>query len=181
MGHYKLAQLVKEHALKFGDFPLSSGGRSHYFVDMSKVTNHAEGLEIVAFEIARKLHHEVDAIGGPVLGAAPLVSSVVLAHRLLHHGMAKPLRGFLVRKEPKNGEYIEGYLKPGDKTIIVEDVVTTGNQTLRAIGQAEKNGAVVIGVISVLDRMAGAVEMFGKTPWPYDSLLTIEDLGILDK
>ena len=179
MAHFLLTELVKEHALKFGEFKLSSGAMSNYFIDMSKVTGHGEGLDIITFEIARLLSYDIDAVGGPLVGAAPLVSGTILAHRKLHFGLAKPLRGFYVRKEPKDGEYIEGYLKPGDKTIIVEDVVTTGNQTLRAIGQAEAAGAQVVGVIAVLDRLAGAKEMFGKTVWNFQSLLTIEDLGIV--
>ena len=90
--------------------------------------------------------------------------------------MAKALRGFLVRKEPKNGEYIEGFLKKGDKVVIVEDVVTTGTQVLNAIKHVEAAGGRVAGVLAVLDRLAGAKDKLAD--YHFRSLLTIEDLGI---
>jgi orotate phosphoribosyltransferase len=175
MQHDKLTNLVKEFALSFGDFTLSSGAKSPYFVDMSKVTNHGEGLDVITLEFSRMIG-DADAIGGPVLGAAPLVAGTILAHRRDHFGMAKPLRGFLVRKEPKDGEYIEGFLKKGDKVVVVEDVVTTGTQTFNAIKHVEAAGGRVVGVLAVLDRLAGAK---GKlADYHFRALLTIEDLGI---
>jgi orotate phosphoribosyltransferase len=176
MTHFILTQLIKENALRFGEFELSSGAQSSYFLDMSKITNLAEGLDVITLEIARSLPHSVDTIGGPALGAASLVSGVILNHRRLHYGMTKSLRGFLVRKEPKNGEFIEGFLQPRDNVVIVEDVVTTGKQTLRAIEKAEEKGAKVVGVYAVVDRLAGAADLLER--YNFKSLLTIEDLGI---
>jgi orotate phosphoribosyltransferase len=167
--------MVKEHALLFGDFKLSSGQQSSYFIDMSKLTNHGEGLDIITLHLARWVD-DADAVGGPVLGAAPLVGGTLLAHRRQHYNLARPLRGFLVRKEPKDGEMIEGYLKPGDKVLMVEDVVTTGGQLMRAIRHVEGTGAQVVKAVAVLDRLGGAQELLKD--YNFESLLTIEDLGI---
>lgn len=175
MSHSKLAEMVKEHALFFGDFTLSSGQKSNYFIDLSKLTNHGEGLDIITLHLARWADG-VDSVGGPVLGAAPLVGGTLLAHRRQHYNLARPLRGFLVRKEPKDGEMIEGFLKEGDKVLMVEDVVTTGSQLMRAIKHVEGCGAQVVKAVTVLDRLGGAAELLKD--YEFESLLTIEDLGI---
>ena len=86
------------------------------------------------------------------------------------------MRGFLVRKEPKDGQYIEGDLRSGDKVLVVEDVVTTGKQVRTAIERIVEVGAEVVGIIAVVDRLAGASEALKD--WPYKALVTIEDLGI---
>ncbi len=184
MAHFLLEELVKEHALKFGDFDLSGGAKSHYFIDMSKITNHSEGLDIICSEIVRSI--AFDSVGGPMLGAAPLVGGILVAHSRLYYGLSKAVRGFLVRKEPKvrvesnstarSIELIEGDLRPGDKVLVVEDVVTTGGQTLRAIHHIESAGGNVVGVVAVVDRLAGAKELLAK--YNFRSILTIRDLGL---
>lgn len=180
-----LVNLVKELAVQYGEFRLSSGAISSYFIDMSKVTHHSSGLEVISKEILHALcgppflDHFPDAIGGPVLGAAPIVGGVLARYRQLSlkRPLFKPvMRGFLVRKEPKDGQYIEGDLRSGDNVLIVEDVVTTGKQTKKAIDQVLAVGAKVVGVIAVVDRLAGAAELLKD--WPYNALVTVEDLGV---
>jgi orotate phosphoribosyltransferase len=197
MANSTLIDLIKTHALSFGDFTLSSGAKSSYFIDMSKVTNDSLGLLFITKEILERIIFikygkepdwnwvKPDAIGGPVLGAAPLIGGTLIkvAMSLIYD---KELRGFLVRKEIHNNEFIEGSLKENDKVVVLEDVTTTGTQTLRAIKIIENHGAdegvpllrrpKVIKVISVVDRLAGASELLKD--YNFESLLTIKDLGI---
>jgi orotate phosphoribosyltransferase len=92
-----------------------------------------------------------------------------------------PLRGFMVRKEPKDHgtkKFIEGPVSPGERVVIVEDVTTTGGSALTAIDRAREFGLVVDRVVTVIDRLAGASAAFAAKGIPLDSLVTIRDLGI---
>ena len=118
-----------------------------------------------------------DAVGGMSIGADPITSSVVTMSAV----RGTPLAGFMVRKEPKGhgtNQFIEGPVQPGDKVVIVEDVVTTGGSSLRAIERAEAFGLKVTGVIAIIDRMEGGAEAFAKAGYSLSSLLTITDFGI---
>lgn len=174
----RLIDLVKDEAIEFGDFELSSGLRSNYFIDMSKITNCSYSLNIIIQNLLYYLDGDIDwrcdSVGGPVLGAAPLIGGLLFAYDR-HFASIGKLRGFLVRKEEKNGTFIEGNLKPGDNVLIVEDVVTTGTQTKRAIDIVEANGAHVRGVVAILDRMGGARELLGER---FQAMMTVEDLGL---
>ena len=168
-----LVQLVKDYALKFGEFELSSGQKSNYFIDASRLTLLSGGLRQIASAIVKVLPLQfLEAIGGPSTGADPIIGAV-----LAHPSVNVNMRGFLVRKEPKKGQLIEGYLEAEDRVAIIEDVITTGTQTLRAIEAAEAAGAEVLSVICLVDRLAGAREKMPKYIGYYP-LLTIEDLGI---
>jgi len=141
----KLIDLVKEKAVGFGDFTLSSGMKSNYFIDMSKVTNCSYSLGLIVQNLLNYINDidcQFDSVGGPVLGAAPLIGGLLFAN----HQANIELRGFMVRKEKKNGTFIEGNLLPGDNVLIVEDVVTTGTQTKRAVEIVEANGGIVKGI-----------------------------------
>jgi orotate phosphoribosyltransferase len=173
----KLIEHVKQYALQYGNFKLSSGAMSNYFVDMSKVTNRSDCLDIITQTILfwlEKQNWTCDAVGGPVLGAAPMVGGVLAAFHRHHYSMSL-IHGFLVRKEEKNGELIEGILCPGDNVLIVEDVVTTGQQTKRAVDIVESAGGKVMGIIAILDRLNGAEYLLGDR---FHSMMTIDDLGV---
>lgn len=174
----KLIAMVEEIALQYGKFKLSSGQESHYFVDMSRITNRSDCLDIITQSILHHLEHanySVQSIGGPVLGAAPLIGGLVMAYQRQHYGVGL-MRGFMVRKEAKDGEFIEGCLWPGDNVVILEDVVTTGTQVKRAVEIVESKGCVVKAIITVLDRLAGAKELLGDR---FHSMMTIKDLGVV--
>lgn len=168
----ELVELVKKYAVKYGEFTLSSGKKSNYFIDMSKVTNRSDGLRLIMLSLMQSFlggSPNIQAVGGPVLGAAPIVGGLVALSK------DPLLNGFLVRKEEKNGEIIEGVLNPGDNVIVVEDVVTTGAQVKRAVDIIEAKGGVVRLIIAVLDRLEGAKELLGDR---FCSLMTIDDLDI---
>ena len=175
----RLIDFVEEYALQYGNFELSNGSMSNYFVDMSKVTTRSDSLDLITQTILHWLEYEVDwpchAVGGPVLGATPLIYGLVQAYQYYFHGMGL-LRGFMVRKEPKNGILIEGDLRSGDNVLILEDVVTTGAQTKRAVDTVEAAGGKVRGIVAVVDRLAGAKQLLGDR---FRSMMTIEDLKVV--
>ena len=111
------------------------------------------------------------------IGADPITASVVT----LAGQRGLSLCGFIVRKEAKaygTGKTVEGPVEPGMNVIIVEDTVTTGGSSLKAIEQAEAFGLKVQGVIAVIDRLEGGAEAFAKAGYPLRTLLTVRDLGI---
>jgi len=148
-----LKVLQQQAAFKFGDFTLSSGKKSDFYVDCRKATLHPEGARLIAKIILEKIKGlKIDAVGGLTLGADPIISSVVVL---------SDIPGFIVRKKPKEHgtkQRIEGVLQSGWNVLIVEDVATTGASALEAIEVAESAGAKVVKVISVVDREEGAAE-----------------------
>lgn len=140
-----------------GRFKLASGRESNYYIDARLTTLDAEGVRLIAEIFLEKIAAcpEIKAVGGPTLGADPIVGALIS----LSFDRGHPLRGFLVRKEEKahgTGRLIEGSLLPGDTCAIVEDVATTGGSIVRAIEAARNQGAHVKKVLVVVDREEGA-------------------------
>lgn len=163
----RLRDLLKRHSLKFGDFTLVSGKKSSFYFDSKQTTLLPEGAYLVAAEILNSLAEnkiEADAIGGMTLGADPIVCPVAA----LSHISGRPLRAFIVRKEAKGhgtGRQVEGNLEPQSRVVIVDDVVTTGGSTLRAIEAVQQAGHIVVAVICLVDREEGGREKLSA--WPY--------------
>ncbi|MEM1062296.1 MAG: orotate phosphoribosyltransferase [Planctomycetota bacterium] len=174
----RLCDLVRERALKMGDFTLASGKKSTYYLDGKQVTLHAGGLRLVAEAMLEATEDlAFDAIGGMVIGADPIVGGVLAVAA----EQGRDLDGFLVRKEAKGHgtqKYVEGPLSPGAKVLIVEDVVTTGGSSLKAIDRVEDFGAEVVGVTAIVDRMQGGAEAFAARGIAFKPLLSITDFGI---
>ena len=173
-----LIDLIQELALEFGDFTLASGQKASFYLDCRKVTLHPRGANLIAEGILELLGEDVpDAVGGMAIGADPITAAVITVAGQQN----KPIRGFIVRKEAKEhgkGRDVEGPVEAGDIAIIVEDTTTTGGSSLKAIEKAEAAGLKVVGVISIVDRLAGAAEIFAARGYPLRSLLTIRDFGI---
>ena len=174
----QLIELFQEHALKFGDFTLASGRKSNYYLDKMQISLESRGLRLLCEGIFDLLDdEEFDAIGGMTIGADPIVGGVltVAAER------NRPLVGFLIRKEAKGygtNRFVEGPVKPGNRVVIVEDVVTTGGSALLAVDRIEEFGCEVCRVVGVVDRLEGGAAGFAARNVRFDSLLTIEDLGL---
>ena len=173
-----LIALVREKALKFGQFTLASGKTANFYLDGKQITLDAQGAKMIGEGILDLLGPRLPkAVGGMAIGADPITAAVVTMAGV--RGLE--LKGFLVRKEPKDhgtGRYIEGPVSPGDDVVIVEDVVTTGGSSLAAIERVEAFGLTVRRVVAIIDRLAGGSQAFAAKGFEFSSLLTIEDLGI---
>lgn len=173
-----LISLVRQRALKFGDFTLASGKKASFYLDMKQVTLLSEGARLIGDGILDLLAGDrIDAVGGMSIGADPITAAVITMAGV--RGI--PLKGFLVRKEAKGhgtNRFIEGPVEPGQSVTIVEDVVTTGGSSLLAIERAEEFGLKVRRVVAIIDRLEGGAAAFGRRGYQLDSLLTIRDFGI---
>jgi orotate phosphoribosyltransferase len=173
-----LIALVREKALEFGEFTLASGKKASYYLDCRKVTLDSTGANLIAEGILELLGDFLpDAVGGMAIGADPITAAVItIAGR-----QGKSLKGFIVRKEAKahgKGRDVEGPVSSGDRVVIVEDVVTTGGSSLRAIEKVRAAGLQVQGVVAIIDRLEGGAEAFAQQGFQLQTLLTIRDFGI---
>lgn len=174
-----LQELIAQKALRFGQFTLASGKTSSYYLDCKQVTLDPQGARLVGEGVLDLLSSRSlpDAIGGLVIGADPITAAVVTMSAV----RGTPIRGFMVRKEPKGHgtqQFVEGPVQPGDRVAIVEDVVTTGGSAWKAIERAEAFGLKVVQVIGLIDRLEGGSEAFAARGYPFAALFTIRDFGI---
>jgi orotate phosphoribosyltransferase len=174
-----LIALVRQKALKFGEFTLASGKKATYYLDGKQVTLDPTGARLVAEGILDLLAAGPlpAAVGGMSIGADPITAAVVTMSAV----RGTPLLGFMVRKESKGhgtNQFLEGPVTPGQTAVIVEDVVTTGGSSLKAIERAESFGLKIVGVLAIIDRMEGGAQAFAQRGYPLTSLLTIRDFGI---
>lgn len=175
-----LIGLIGSNALKRGTFRLASGREASFYLDAKQVVLDSHGSMLVGRAILERLTalgSLPDAVGGMSIGADPVTSAVVTIAGV--EGI--PLKGFLVRKEPKDHgtkRFVEGPVVPGNRVVIVEDVVTTGGSSLLAIDRAQEFGLIVERVITVIDRLAGGQATLAARGISLESLVTIRDLGI---
>jgi orotate phosphoribosyltransferase len=164
------------HSLQFGDFTLTSGRQSDYYIDGKQTTLRSRGAYLVAQLILDELKHTgVDAIGGPTLGADPVIGAVMALAALANI----PLIGFIVRKEAKDHgtqRLIEGPLQPGMRVAIFDDTVTTGGSLKHAIDQVNAMQCLVVKVLAIVDRQEGAQQNFAQWGYPFHALFTIDEL-----
>jgi len=176
----ELRDLIAERAVRRGRFQLASGREASFYIDAKQVVLDAHGAMLVGraiLERLRSLGPLPAAVGGMSIGADPITSAVITMAGV--EGL--PLKGFMVRKEPKDHgtkKYVEGPVEPGQRVVIVEDVTTTGGSSLLAIDRVHEFGLVVERVVTVIDRLAGARDAFAARGIPLESLVTIRDLGL---
>ena len=171
----RLVASLREHALVIGEVTLTSGRTASYYVDAKRAILLPEGFralgELVAAEAERV---GATAVGGMTMGADPVACAALAA--------GAPVKAFFVRKDRKQHglqRWIEGpELARGERCLVVEDVVTTGGSTVRAIERVLEEGLQVAGVVSVLDRLAGGAAAIEKASGaaPYIPLATIDDV-----
>ena len=183
----QLLTLLAKISFKLGDFKLSSGGRSDYYIDCRTTTLHAEGARLTGRAILDLLHkHHLDphAVGGLTLGADPVVSAVAIASAQHHkeQGRGRLIHGFLVRKAEKQhgtGRKIEGFSEENAPVLIVDDVCTTGGSTITAIEAARAAKMRVIAVVCLVERTEAngrpAVEAAAQGA-PFLCLFTADDV-----
>jgi len=157
----RLIELLAERSFKYSaepTFKLASGRMSNYYIDCRTVTHSAEGKHLIGSIIYEMLKaDDVQAVGGMTMGADPIACSVSYAAFLDKSAMAS----FSIRKEPKGhglGKQVEGDVRNGDRVVIVEDVITTGASTIKAVEAARREGLVVVKVVALVDRQEGGRE-----------------------
>jgi orotate phosphoribosyltransferase len=175
----KLRNLLLKRAFQFGKFILTSGKESNYYFDGKQVTLHPEGAYLLAKIIIEKIRgDQIQAIGGPTIGADPIVGS--LAAVAYQEGF--PVKLFIIRKSAKEHgtkKLIEGpELCSGERVVIVEDVMTTGASIIRAIDAVREAGCRVVKVIPLVDRLEGGTEKIQSLGITVDPVFTIRDLGL---
>jgi orotate phosphoribosyltransferase len=172
----RLRELFLQRAIQFGDFTLASGKKSTYYVNSKKVLFHAEAITLLG-ELLYDGTKDLDfrAIGGLEVGAIPMAAAALTAF----HRAGRPLEGFFVRKQAKghgSKDRLEGQVNPGDKVVVIDDVLTTGGSVVQAIEAVEAAGGQVVRVVCICDRLQGAREALAK--YDFRPLFTIRDFGI---
>ena len=174
----RLLELALEKgALKYGDFTLTSGKKSSYYFDGRILSLDPEGAYLIANAVMPMLVEAgVDALGGPTLGADPIVAAVALSSHL----QEKPIPAFIVRKEAKShgtANVVEGNLERGSKVAIIDDTCTTGGSLFHAIEAAEASGCQVVKVLAVLDRAEGGSEELKRRGYDFSALMSANPDG----
>jgi orotate phosphoribosyltransferase len=171
-----LLDLLCRLAYKEGDFVLSSGQKSSYYINGKLVTLHPEGAVATARILLSMLPADTDAVAGLTLGADPIVSSVSVVS--VYEGKSIP--ALIIRKEAKGHgtqAYIEGgILQPGAKVVVLEDVVTTGQSAMKAVERLRAAGYEVDRVLTLVDREQGGAEFYAAQGLNFATIFTIRDL-----
>jgi orotate phosphoribosyltransferase len=170
-----LIRELREHALVIEDVILSSGAEASYFIDAKRVILRPFGFRL----LSEQIQHYVRELGATAVGGLTLGADAIACAALVD-GPAH-VKGFFVRKEPKRHglqRLIEGpLLEPGDRCLIVEDVVTSGASTIRAIRAIQQQELEICGVLAVLDRLAGGGDAIAAAAQaPFAALSTIDDV-----
>ena len=174
----ELSALIRQRSLRTGEFTLSSGKKSSYYLDCRTTTLHPRGALLIGRLILHRIRAEkisADAIGGLTMGADPIATAVAIVSSL----EGSPIPAFIVRKETKGHgtqKEIEGYNgEPGSRVIVVDDVCTTGDSILKAAEKAEEAGYQVVAAFCVVDREEGGTEIIAKK-YPFYPLFTAKEL-----
>lgn len=171
-----LLDLFCQLAYKEGDFVLSSGQQSSYYINGKQVTLHPQGALATGRLLLSKLPSDTQAVAGLTLGADPIVSAVSVVSALEN----RPIPALIVRKETKGHgtmAYIEGPTLPaGAKVVVLEDVVTTGKSAMKAVERLRDAGYIVDLVISLVDREQGGAEFYQSVGLKFEAVFSISDL-----
>lgn len=173
----ELRLLVKERSFRFGDFTLASGKKSSYYFDGKQVTLYARGAYLLGgLMVAKIVEDNIQAVGGLTIGADPMVGAIAVS--ACTTGLPE-LKLFIVRKESKEhgtGKRIEGpALQPGDRVVVVDDVITTGGSIIKAIEAVREVGGEVVKAIALVDRLEGGTETIEAMGIKVDPIYTIKD------
>jgi orotate phosphoribosyltransferase len=177
----RLKQIILERSFQWSDraeFRLASGNWSHFYFNCKRTTMDPEGAHLVGKAIFRAVRDRgIEGVGGLTLGADPMAAAAM--HAAWDDGHR--IKQFVVRKQLKDHgsiRWIEGNMEPGDRVIILEDVVTTGDSTIKALQRAREDGLDVRGVLILVDREEerGAEKIREHSPGPVEALFTRSEL-----
>jgi orotate phosphoribosyltransferase len=171
----RLVAELREHALVIGEVTLTSGARAEYYVDAKRAILRPSGFAALGMLLAAQVSDwNATAVGGMTMGADPVACAALAG--------GAPVKAFFVRKEAKQhglARRIEGpLLAPGDRCMVVEDVVTTGGSTIRALEALREEGHEVCGVLAICDRLAGGAAAIAQAAAdaPFMALTTIDEV-----
>lgn len=181
----QLLRLLVQHSFQYSAepiFTLASGRQSHYYINCKKTTFMPEAMPLLGrlfFEQIKAVElrdgKRIDAVGGLTLGADPIAYAIAY-----HSALAgEPIQAFSVRKEPKGHgtqKWVEGFEQSGARVAIIEDVVTTGASTLKAIEGALYAGFKIATVLALVDRQEGGREELRRKGYDLEVMYTTEDL-----
>ena len=179
----RLIELVGQHAILRGDFTLRSGKKSSYYIDGRMITLHPEGARLIAIGILDRIADDsIDAVGGPEMGAVPMVGAVcAMSNEMAVTSEEEGLRGFVFRKEVTDHgtkKQIEGPVQAGDRVVVIEDTTTTGGQVVKCIRACRELGCEVVKVITVIDREDAARANLEAEGCAFEPLTSISDYGL---
>lgn len=174
--HQKLLDLFCRLAYQEGDFILSSGQASSYYINGKQVTLNPQGALAIGRILLSRLPEDTQAVAGLTLGADPIVTAVSVVSAYEN----RPIPALIIRKEAKGHgtkAYIEGPTLPDNATVVVlEDVVTTGRSAMKAVERLRDAGYTVNVVISLIDRLQGGAEFYQSVGLKFEAVFTIEDI-----
>jgi orotate phosphoribosyltransferase len=174
--HQRLLALFVDLAYQEGDFVLSSGQASPYYINGKLVSLTAEGALYLGQLLLARLPPGTQAVAGLTLGADPLVTAVSVVSAYQN----RPIPALIVRKEAKGHgtqAFIEGPSLPtGSPVVVLEDVVTTGKSAMQAVDRLRAVGYDVDRIIAVVDRLQGGAEFYQTQGIVFESLFTITDI-----
>ena len=171
-----LLTLLAQKAYRLGDFSLASGKKSPHYVNCKPVSLSGLGLLSISSLFLKQINESDSGVAGLTLGADPLVSGVVM----LAAQSGVDLNGLIVRKEAKGhgtGAWLEGPLPPkGSVITVLEDVVTTGGSSLKAVEQLRNQGYLVKQVLAIVDREEGGLDAMSKADVELNSLFFLKEI-----
>ncbi len=173
----RLIELINELSVVHGEVTLSSGIKASYYVDLRRSTLHHEASKLIGTLMLEMLNDngikDIDAVGGLTMGADPVAAAIMNA--------GEHIDAFVVRKQAKEhgmGRRVEGPEIAGRKVVVVEDTSTTGGSPLTAAEAVKEAGAEILCIATVVDRDTGAREVIEKAGYKYQTLISLEDLGL---
>ena len=172
----RLLELIHQHAIRFGDFTLASGKKATYYLDCRQLTLDGEAANLIAEGMIDTIGDQLpDAVGGMAIGADPITASVITRA----WQMGKPIKGFIVRKAAKGhgtGKQVEGPVVEGQTALMLEDVITTGGSSLKAIAHAREHGLKVDRLIAIVDRGDRSAEVFAEVDVKFEALFHVSEV-----
>jgi len=178
----RLIELILERTFRFTEkpsFKLASGKMSNFYFNCKPTTLNSEGMYLIGnllYEVIKSERRwRVKAVGGLTLGADPIANAIAFTA----YTKGDVLESFVVRKEPKKHgtmQWIEGEVRKGDRVLVVEDVITTGSSSKKAVTRARICGLKVAGVLALIDRQEGGSEAIKAMSLPFKALLTKDQI-----
>lgn len=178
--HEQLVTMLAARSARRGEFTLASGARSTLYVDVRMTSMSPDGLALIGPLALAAIDHAAwrpDSVGGLTLGADPI--SYAIAYASAAARRTPLVRAFTVRKEAKShgtGKLIEGPFTPGDRVVVIEDVITSGGSALKAVDAIQSAGGNIAGVLAVVDREEGGRQWIEERGLPVVALVRAAEL-----